>query len=159
MLAAIALSGLLLTTSATAQTGILPGVQMSLEDRAYPPSLLRESWRVYNRSAASRENRFESYFLRHNQRFPANSYLTMRPDQLYGLGRYELTQIQSAFAGLELGAAAGLFGGAVGETFGLWDEETSWAIMGAMGVLGAILGGTKGYNDPNFRYRYRWTDE
>jgi hypothetical protein len=58
-----------------------------------------------------------------------------------------------------MGMTAGLFTGAMAGTFGMWDEKTSWYVAGAMGALGAILGGTYGAKDPGFRIHYRLTDD
>jgi hypothetical protein len=148
---------LLLPFEASAQSVAWPSTQFRLDDPTGKRSLLRDSWKVYN--ARSSEYRFENYFLRTRQALPANSYLTARPDVIYGLERIELSRTDTAMRGLAMGASAGLFAGAVAGTMGLWDEDTSWAIVGALGALGAIFGGTKGYDDPSWRIRYRWTDD
>jgi hypothetical protein len=38
----------------------------------------------------------------------------------------------------------------------LWDEDTSWYIVGAAAALGAVLGYSR-VNDPKKRTRYRWS--
>ena len=58
---------------------------------------------------------------------------------IFGLERIELGRTDTALRGLSMGASAGLFAGAVAGTMGLWDEDTSWAIVGALGALGAHL--------------------
>lgn len=148
---------LLIPLQASGQSLDWPSMQFRLDDPTGRRSLLRDSWKVYN--APSSEYRFENYFLRTRNALPANSYLTARPDVIYGLERIELSRTETAMRGLAMGASAGLFAGAVGGTLGLWDEDTSWAIVGALGALGAIFGGTKGYDDPGWRIRYRWTDD
>ena len=158
MLRAILISiALLMPLEAGAQSLAWPSAQFRLGDTTQKRSLLRDSWMVYN--APTSEYRLENYFLRARHALPANSYLIASPDLIYGLERIELSRTETALRGLSMGASAGLFAGAVAGTMGLWDEDTSWAIVGALGALGAIFGGTRGYEDPSWRVRYRWTDD
>jgi hypothetical protein len=83
-------------------------------------------------------------------------YLSMYVDRFYGLRRYQLSRLDTAMQGAGVGMTAGLFLGAAGMTMGGFDEETGWYIAGAMAAIGAILGGTKGANDPEKRIRYGW---
>jgi len=147
----------LMPLEAGAQSLAWPSTQFRLNDTTRERSLLRDSWMVYN--APTSEYRLENYFLRSRQALPANSYLTARPDVIFGLERVELNRTETAMRGFAMGASAGLFAGAVAGTMGLWDEDTSWALIGALGALGAVFGGTKGYEDPSWRIRYRFTDD
>jgi hypothetical protein len=150
-------AALLLPLQAGAQSLAWPSTQFRLDDTTGKRSLLRDSWMVYNAPAG--EYRLENYFLSTRHALPANSYLTARPDLIYGLERVELSRTETAMRGFAMGASAGLFAGAVAGTMGLWDEDTSWALIGALGALGAIFGGTRGYEDPSWRIRYRFTDD
>jgi hypothetical protein len=47
--------------------------------------------------------------------------------------------------------------GAVANTAGFWDEETSWYITGAAAAFAAFLNGTLAASDPEKRVRYRWS--
>ena len=51
-----------------------------------------------------------------------------------------------------------ILAGAIGNMLGLWDEDTSWLLMGAMSALGAVWAGTK-IDDPDWRFQYRWEDQ
>jgi hypothetical protein len=86
----------------------------------------------------------------------SHSVLTFRSFGFYQLKKYELSRLQCAFRGADMGANYGLFLGALGSTAGLWDEKSSFFIMGAMSLLGAIFGGTIGADDPGWSVRVEW---
>ena len=103
-----------------------------------------------------REDFLRDYFERSAVVPFSGSYLSMHAEQIYGLGRHELTRLDLAMEGAGKGATLGLFMGAVANTKGKWDERASWYLVGAATAIGAILGGTVGANEPEKRVRYRW---
>ncbi|MCH7548659.1 MAG: hypothetical protein IH969_03820 [Candidatus Krumholzibacteriota bacterium] len=133
----------------------LPSVDLELRDNTLSRARLSESSLLLGGDMV-REYRLEAYFLRHGTRVPSHSYLAQHPDRIYGLTRYELTPFETALQGAGMGMTVGLFAGAMASTFGAWDEGTSWYLAGALGTLGAILGGTYGANNDGFRIRYRF---
>jgi hypothetical protein len=76
------------------------------------------------------------------------AFLSLTAGRLCGIRRYELSRLDCALQGSEMGVTLGLFLGAVGNTTGAWNERSSWYLVGAMTALGAILGGTAGADDP-----------
>ena len=86
----------------------------------------------------------------------ANENLMRYSERFLGLERYQATGFELAMEGAGAGATLGLFAGAVANTSGLWDEDSSWYIMGAAAALGAFLGYKRGLDDPKKRTRYRW---
>jgi hypothetical protein len=84
-----------------------------------------------------------------------NANLVVLSDRFYGIERYEATAFDLMLEGASAGATLGLFAGAVANTAGFWEEDTSWYIMGAAAAVGALLGYTNA-DDPGKRARYRW---
>ena len=76
--------------------------------------------------------------------------------QFLGIEQYQATGLDLALEGIGAGATLGLFAGAVANTAGLWDEDTSWYIVGAAAALGAVMGYSRS-KDPKKRTRYRWS--
>lgn len=87
----------------------------------------------------------------------AGANLQMYSNRFLGIESYEVTDLDLALEGAGAGATLGLFTGAVANTAGLWDEDTSWYIGGAAAALGAFLGYARGTSEPAKRTRYRWT--
>jgi hypothetical protein len=73
------------------------------------------------------------------------------------LERHEPTSAELALQGLGMGASVGLCAGALGSSFGLWDDDKALLMMGAMSALGAVYVATKA-DDSSWRYRYRLRD-
>jgi hypothetical protein len=67
----------------------------------------------------------------------------------------EATRYESTILWADRGAFAGLAAGFLGEWLGLFDEEAALAVIGAGAAIGALWGGTAGYDDPGFRIRVR----
>lgn len=86
---------------------------------------------------------------------PESGYLAARFDRIHGIEQYEVSPMQVMFEHAELGASLALFASALGTTFGAWDEDTSWALVGAAAAAGALWGGTRA-DEPGIRIRYRW---
>jgi len=71
--------------------------------------------------------------------------------------RIELSRLDYVLQGAGAGANAAMFIGAMANSAGLWDERTSWYLVGAAAGLGAVLGGTVGVpEDSGSRVRIEW---
>lgn len=101
----------------------------------------------------------QKHFQRNAVQPHPDAFLSLTAGRLCGIRRYELSRIDCALQGGEIGATMGLFLGAVGTTTGIWDESSSWYLLGAMTAIGAILGGTIGADEPQWRVRYQWDPE
>jgi hypothetical protein len=105
---------------------------------------------------------YQSEFLRggvalNDAAAPSDAYLAAYSARFYGLERYERSSPEIALEGMGMGASMGLFVGALGNTLGLWDEDKTWLLVGAMSALGAAWASTKA-DDPKWRYRFRWEE-
>ena len=96
-----------------------------------------------------------TYFHRSASSATPGGYLSVGVDRLYGIERYEVSPLMVMMQTAEFGASAALFASAIGTTLGAWDEDTSWALIGAAAAAGALWGTTK-TDDPAWRIRYRW---
>ena len=85
-------------------------------------------------------------------------YLAAYSARWYGLQVEELSRADLALEGAGTGATMGMLVGALGQTFGLWDEERTWIMVGAMSALGAAWSASK-VDDPSWRYRLRWEEQ
>lgn len=86
-------------------------------------------------------------------------FLAMHTAQFLGIRRVELNRMQTTLKGAEVAASSAFFLGAVGNSLGLWEEKATWWMVGGAALLGALYGGTGGYEDPNWRYEFRWEEE
>jgi hypothetical protein len=91
-----------------------------------------------------------------DMKLPADGFLSMTSDPLYGIHRHELTIADGALRGAGMGSTLGMFLGAIGSTFGAWDERTAWIMTGAFAATGALMGGVKVETDDSWRYELRW---
>jgi hypothetical protein len=89
---------------------------------------------------------------------PDGAYLAAYTAHWYGYKVEEMSRTELALEGIGTGATMGLFMGAIGQTLGLWDEDKTWMMVGAMSALGAAWGASK-VDDPSWRYRLRWDEE
>lgn len=96
----------------------------------------------------------QDYMRQTAERSFADENLMMFSQRFLGLERYEASRLDLALEGLGAGATMGLFAGAVANTAGIWNEDTSWYIAGAAAALGAFLGLTK---SDDARVRQRWS--
>lgn len=87
---------------------------------------------------------------------PADGFLSLTSDPLYGIHRHELSIAEGAIKGVQIGTTVGMFLGALGNTFGAWDERTSWIMTGVLAVTGAAWGGAAVEYDDDWRYELRW---
>jgi hypothetical protein len=99
-----------------------------------------------------------AYYTRADAAVPRGTYLTTYNARMYGLTIHEMSTAELALEGAGTGASLGLFAGAVANTLGVWDEDTTWLLVGAMSALGAAWGASKA-DDPNYRIRVQWESE
>jgi hypothetical protein len=102
------------------------------------------------------DNFLQEYLRQSAERSFANAKLAVYSERFLGIQRYEATGLELALEGVGAAATVGLFTGALANTAGLWDEDTSWYIVGAAAALGAFLGYSR-VDDPKKRTRYRWS--
>jgi len=102
------------------------------------------------------ENLFQGYMRETAERQFAGANLTVLSNRFFGIERYQASSFDLAFEGAGAGATLGLFAGALANTAGVWDEDTSWYIAGAAAALGAFLGYSSA-DDSKKRTRYRWS--
>jgi hypothetical protein len=71
----------------------------------------------------------------------------------------ELSRAETSLKGLHLGATSAMFLGALNASYGMWGEEKSWWLIGGAAALGALYGGTLGYENDSFRVEARWEED
>jgi hypothetical protein len=82
--------------------------------------------------------------------------LAAHREYLLGYQRVELSRLDYALRGAGTAATSAMFMSAMAESAGIWDEDTSWYLIGAASALGALLGGTAGTpDDPGARIEVR----
>jgi hypothetical protein len=74
---------------------------------------------------------------------------------LSGYEVYRLSKMQCTLKGAGMGATAGFMAGAFGEMAGTWDEDTAFAIAGALAVFGALYGGGVKADDKDWNLQIR----
>ncbi len=152
-LAVICILVLFTGSTAVAQTLInTNNVQMSFENQMLRGAILREDGLAHSRFLG------ENYRFRAEHMVAEGNYLKAYSARFYGIERYEVSSSDLLLTGLGGGAQLGFFAGAIGNMLGLWDEDTTWLLMGAMSALGAAYMGTK-LDDPSWRFQFRWEDE
>jgi hypothetical protein len=106
------------------------------------------------RSSPGLQYSFGDFALRDGAGSPAAGYLavTLNPGawQWYG----PQTRFDAILTGAGAATSVGMFIGAVGTTLGWFDEDTSWAITGAMAAAGAIYAGTKYQAQPKLNFNW-----
>ena len=142
------------TPVATTAQGLL---DFQLDNRA--PERTSLDNRDLLRRGGSAPGLLQNYFTRQLTGKTTGMYLSTNTARFYGYHQVELTRLGTMVKGAETAASMALFLGAVGNTFGLFDEKTSWWMMGGAAALGALYGGTAGYEDPGWRYQIRWDDD
>jgi len=79
-------------------------------------------------------------------------------ESLYRPRIYRLSRYQSTMKGLGAGARTGLFMGILANVLaGSDDYRSAWYAAGAAAAAGAILGGTVGNDDPDWRRGIDWS--
>lgn len=89
---------------------------------------------------------------------PNSAYLAAYTARWYGYQVKEMSVTDLALEGVGAGATMGMLVGALGQTFGWWDEDKTWMLVGAMSALGAAYTTSK-IDDPSWRFRLQWEDE
>jgi hypothetical protein len=125
-------------------------VEVSFQNYMLRGAVVRDGWDAQN-------DFLRDYYGRGVDPAQSDAYLAAYSARFYGLERYEASTGELALYGIGTGASLGLFAGALGQTLGLWDEDKSWLLVGAMTALGAVWGASKA-DDPEWRYRYRWEE-
>jgi len=74
---------------------------------------------------------------------------------LSGFEVYRLSRMQCTLKGAGAAATAGFMAGAFGEMAGAWNEDTAFAIAGAMALFGAIYGGGVKADDRSWNLQIR----
>lgn len=78
-----------------------------------------------------------------------------RTPSLSGYEVYRLSRMQCTIKGAGMGATAGFMAGAFGQMAGAWDEDTAFAIAGALAVFGALYGGGVKADDDGWNLQIR----
>jgi len=153
LLALVAVFVTLTGSTVVAQTLInTNNVQMSFENQMLRGAILREGGLNHTRFLG------ENYRFRSDHMVAEGNNLKSYSARFYGIERYEVSSTDLLLTGAGAGAQLGFFAGAIGNMLGLWDEDTSWLLMGAMSALGAAYMGTK-LDDPSWRFQFRWQDD
>ncbi len=87
---------------------------------------------------------------------PAKQSISMLPSYYIGVQRHTLSTAECAVRGASMGAGYGMLLGAIGTTTGLFDDDEAYYIIGAMSILGALMGGTMGTESSSFSSQWRW---
>jgi hypothetical protein len=125
-------------------------IELSLQNQLLRGAVLRDSYKP--------SDFLRDYRIRDGVDSPSDQYLAAYSARWYGYRVEELSQLDLALEGLGTGATMGMFVGALGQTLGLWDEDKTWLLVGAMSALGAAWSASK-VDDPSWRYRLRWDED
>jgi hypothetical protein len=87
---------------------------------------------------------------------PGRHYISQLPSYYIGVQRHTLSTAECTLRGASMGASYGLLLGAIGTTTGLFDDDEAYYLIGAMSILGALMGGTLGTESTSFRSEWRW---
>ena len=87
---------------------------------------------------------------------PSRHYISRLPSYYIGVQRHTLSRAECGLRGASMGAGYGLLLGALGTTTGLFDDDEAYYIIGAMSILGALMGSTMGAESNSFRSEWRW---
>ncbi len=99
------------------------------------------------------------YYQREGVRTRSGLLLSPKVAALYGMRYHEYGRGGTTLKGADLGAKLGLFSAAMATSFGWMDEDTAWWMVGGAAALGAIYGGTSGYEKDSWREEWRWPEE
>ncbi len=128
-------------------------LQFSLRDAATE----LPAWTTRPAAPAVRDLMLHPHMANRAGAVPLSGVLTTQPLHFIGLESYELTRTQTMLNAAGTAGSMGMFVGAVGQLFGM-NEKTIWLMTGAAAAAGAAWGTTAGYQDPNYRIRYRWSE-
>ena len=80
-------------------------------------------------------------------------------ESLNGIRHVELSHVESTWKGATVAARSTLFLSAVAQNYGWWDGKTSAWVAGGAAALGALYGGTLGYEKESWRIEARFEEE
>lgn len=83
-----------------------------------------------------------SYMARDRSDVSAPAYLAFSLNPLTIQPYVPASRFDAAMFGAGTAGTLGMFIGALGNTFGLFDEDTTWILTGALAAGGALYGGT-----------------
>jgi len=85
----------------------------------------------------------DNRFLRDRINAPAQGYLAVSLDMGSMQWYRAPTRFEAVMSGAGAAASLGMFVGAIGTTLGWFDEDTSWALTGALAAAGAFYGNAR----------------
>lgn len=97
---------------------------------------------------------FGDFLLRDGAGTPSTGYLAVTLNPGMSTWYVPPTRFDAILTGAGAAASLGMFLGAVGTTLGWFDEDTSWAITGAMAAAGAIYAGAKYQPLPSLKFNW-----
>jgi len=97
---------------------------------------------------------FRDYMLRDRFSAPGQNYVSMSIDLAAPHWYAPPTRFDAVITGAGTAGMLGMFIGAVGNTLGWFDEDTSWIVTGSLAAMGAIYGGTTYQEQPRLRYQF-----
>lgn len=97
---------------------------------------------------------FADFALRDGAGIPSAGYLAVTLNTGMNGWYVPPTRFDAILTGAGAATSLGMFLGAVGTTLGWFDEDTSWAITGAMAAAGAIYAGTKYQPQPSLKFNW-----
>ena len=97
---------------------------------------------------------FGNFMLRDAAGSPAAGYLAVSLNPGFMQWYAPPTRFDAILTGAGAATSLGMFVGAVATTLGWFDEDTSWAITGAMAAAGAIYGGLHYEARPKLDFRW-----
>jgi hypothetical protein len=100
---------------------------------------------------------FPGDFLRDRAGGPAAGYMAVMLQPRSSLWYEPPTRLDAMLQGAGAATSMAMFFGAVGTTLGWFDEDTSWAITGAMAAAGALYAGTR--YEPQPKLNFRWAGD
>lgn len=86
---------------------------------------------------------------------PATGYLSLSLSMSSMSWYTPPTRFDAMMQGAGTAATVGMFLGAIGNTFGWFDEETTWLITGSLATVGAVYSGTR--YEPQTGLRLKWS--
>jgi hypothetical protein len=141
---------MVLPTPGVAQTlGTTKNVEFSIQNQLLRGAVLSNDYKP--------SDFLRDYRITTDAEIPTD-YLAAYSARWYGLQVEELSRADLALEGAGTGATMGMLVGALGQTLGLWDEDKTWMMVGAMSALGAAWSASK-VDDPSWRYRLRWEEQ
>jgi hypothetical protein len=93
------------------------------------------------------------HFLRDRFETPTTGYLTLSLDPHAMQWYTPPTRLDAMALGAGTAATVGMFLGAIGNTLGIFDEQTTWILTGSLAAAGAVAGGVRYEPEPTLRIR------